>query len=604
VSNSEVIVSDAGECDPVGSAQRRFSIRFGDGAEVIEDVEYVEYAPHTADRHEESSPRARMPVRMDALPCVQGDRSGADEVSARADQVATDESDSAGQQPHNWAHNESALAPDGRPVIRPTGGDLPEILSRAQELLRETGSFFSCGNQIVCVVTDPATGEAAIAPTSPAKLSVVLSRAAAWLVKSGRNGELRRVDAPDAYCSKLLKLEHFEHLQPLTGLARQPYLRNDGTIRLEAGYDAVTGLYGVFPPPDFPVVPRPTRADAEAALGRLDALLAEFPFVEDHDRSAALAAMLTAAVRASLPVAPMFLVTAPEAGSGKTFLCQLIAAFASSRTPAPQSFPRSEEEVDKILLAELRSNPPVVFFDNLTEDIRAFQKLCVVLTSERVSGRILRSSNIATVSTRSLLLASGNNVKPSRDMQRRCITIALDPNHEMPASRVFRDPDLLVSVMKRRGEFVADALTIVSAWIGAGSPVTACQALVTYEAWSSWCRQPLLWLGRSDPAQAAFTAMHDDPERQLLQTVLTEWHDAFGSTSVMVRDLVERALSGGGSSTLRDALVDISDQGGDTMNRRRIGRWISRQVGRVAGGFRIESARRTRNAEAWRVVSV
>jgi hypothetical protein len=591
VSNSEVIVSDAGECDPVGSDQHRFSMRFGDGAEVIEDVEYVEYAAHTADQHEESSPMARMPVRMGALPCVQRDRCGADEVSAGADQVGTDETDAEGQQPHNWAHNESALAPDGRPVIRPTGGDLPEILSRAQELLRETGSFFSCGNQIVSVVTDPATGEAAIAPTSPAKLSVVLSRAAAWLVKSGRNGELRRVDAPDAYCSKLLKLEQFEHLQPLTGLARQPFLRNDGTMRLDAGYDAVTGLYGVFPPAEFPVVPRPTRADADAALGRLDALLAEFPFVADHDRSAALAAMLTAAVRASLPVAPMFLVTAPEAGTGKTFLCQLIAAFSSGRTPGPQTFPRSEEEVDKVLLAELRSNPPVVFFDNLTEDIRAFQKLCVVLTSERVSGRILRSSNIATV-------------KPARDMQRRCITITLDPKREMPAARVFRDPDLLGRVMRRRGEFVADALTIVSAWIGAGSPVTACQALVTYEAWSSWCRQPLLWLGRSDPAQGAFTAMHDDPERQLLQTVLTEWHEAFGSTSVMVRDLVERALSGGGSSTLRDALVDISDQGGDTMTRRRIGRWISRQVGRVAGGFRIESARRTRNAEAWRVQSV
>lgn len=294
--------------------------------------------------------------------------------------------------------------------------------------------------------------------------------------------------------------------------------------------------------------------------------------------------MLTAAVRPSLPLSPMFLVTAPEAGTGKTFLCHLIAALSTGRTVAPQTFPRSEEEVDKILIAELRHSPPVVFFDNLTEDIRAFQKLCVVLTTERVSGRILRSSNIATVSTRSLLLATGNHVKPARDMQRRCITMGLDPRHEMPASRVFREPDLLDKALRRRGELVADALTIIGAWLAAGSPVSACQPLVSYEAWSAWCRQPLLWLGRSDPAQSAFAAMHEDPDRQLLQTLLSEWHRAFGSASVMVRDLVERAVTDVSPGVLKEALIDISDQG-ESINRRRIGRWIARHAGRIAGGF-------------------
>jgi hypothetical protein len=284
-------------------------------------------------------------------------------------------------------------------------------------------------------------------------------------------------------------------------------------------------------------------------------------------------------------------------------LCHLIATLASARTVAPQTFPRSEEEVDKILIAELRNSPAVVFFDNLTEDIRAFQKLCAVLTTERVSGRILRTSNIATASTRSLLLATGNNVKPGQDIQRRCITITLDAKHELPASRVFTETDLLGKALRNRGALVADALTIVQAWLAEGSPMTACQPLVTYEAWASWCRQPLLWLGRSDPAHSAFAAMHVDPDRQLLQELLVAWSAAFGSAPVMVRDLIERAMSAETATGLKHALIDISDQG-ESMNRRRIGRWISRHAGRIAGGLRIEPVRRTRNADAWKVVSV
>lgn len=190
-------------------------------------------------------------------------------------------------------------------------------------------------------------------------------------------------------------------------------------------------------------------------------------------------------------------------------------------------------------------------------------------------------------------------------MQRRCITIHLDPRQEMPASRVFKEPGLLGKVMRRRGEFVADALTIVMAWMAEGSPMSTCQALVSYEAWGLWCRQPLLWLGKSDPAYSTFAAMAEDPERQLLRTLLVEWRGAFGTKAVMVRDLVDRALSDGDAegNTLREVLIEISDQG-ESVNRKRLGRWIARHAGQVVGGLRIESARRTANAESWKVVAV
>jgi hypothetical protein len=115
-------------------------------------------------------------------------------------------------------------------------------------------------------------------------------------------------------------------------------------------------------------------------LGRLKELLAEFPFAADHDCSAALSAILAATVRSSLPLAPMVHVRAHAPGSGKTYLCSVISMFASAREPAPLSMAGDNDEMGKLLLAELARAPAVVMFDNLTADIRPFEKLCTALT--------------------------------------------------------------------------------------------------------------------------------------------------------------------------------------------------------------------------------
>ncbi|MBI5277356.1 MAG: hypothetical protein HY854_12940 [Burkholderiales bacterium] len=496
---------------------------------------------------------------------------------------------------------EERLVPDGRPIIKITGGNVPEILAQAEALLGSSGRFFTTGRQIVSIETDPVTGEPAITPMTTARLSVVLSDMAAWLAPAGRAGGLRRVDAPDSYCSKLLQQERFEQLPPLAGLARQPFLRPDGSLCATPGYDLASKRYAVFQVGGAPVTVAPSRDEAEAALTRLDGLLDEFPFAADYDRSAALCGILTAAVRSSLPLAPMFLVTAPEAGTGKTLLCSLIAGFASARPVAPQIFPRSDDEVDRLLLAELRSNPRVVFFDNYNGAIPAFPRLCAVVTGEHASGRILRSSNTAVVSTRTMLLVSGNNARPSVDMQRRIVTITLDARHEIPAMRKFATENPVRRLTRDRQQFVADALVVIRAWIEAGGPLTPCEELTNFDEWVRWCRQPLLWLGRADPAQSVFSVLQDDPEKRLLGNLLTDWNRLFADRSTKVRDLVARAVADDSAELLREVLEEISDS--STLNPRKIGRWIARQSGRVAGGLRLEKCRKTASVEAWKVIT-
>jgi hypothetical protein len=77
-------------------------------------------------------------------------------------------------------------------------------------------------------------------------------------------------------------------------------MRPDGTVCAASGYDPETGLFGVFDPRSFPIIPNPSRQDAELALARLTELLGEFEFRAENDLSAAISGILTGAVRTSL----------------------------------------------------------------------------------------------------------------------------------------------------------------------------------------------------------------------------------------------------------------------------------------------------------------
>ena len=387
-----------------------------------------------------------------------------------------------------------------------------------------------------------------------------------------------RIDPPARHAAVLFDSTSYPHLPVLNGLARQPYLRPDGSLMTAAGYDSVTGMFGVFDAREFSVPDMPTRAQAEAALALLKDLLGEFSFANASDLAAALAAMLTATVRPSLAHAPMFHVRAHMVGSGKSYLCELITAFATPQRGTPTTFPADDEECRKMLLAELLRAPAVVEFDNLTGDLLAHKSLCTVLTSEFMSGRILGVSKTATVSTRTLFLSSGNNVGPVQDMTRRCISIRLDPGCETPAARSFTRPDLVREVLRERGRYVSAALTIVRAWIVAGRPKTACRSLAGYGDWSDLCRQPLLWLSCADPTVSVFEAMSEDPDRETLGRLLTAWQSVFGKMPAMVRDAVKQAsVFHDEHIELREVLRDIADERGE-INRRKLGWWIRRHA--------------------------
>lgn len=487
-----------------------------------------------------------------------------------------------------------------KPTIRVMPGELNRIVDAAEKEMQKSGRYYQRGGLIVTIINDPGTDETKIQEAGLQGLVRALSGVAVWERYDARATRYVRIDPPARHATILHESMVYHHLPVLNGLTRQPFLRPDESLVSGAGYDGVTGLFGVFDSRLFSIPEEPSRRSAEEALAVLDGLLDEFSFSGNTDRAAALSAMLTAAIRPSLPLAPMFHVRAPVVGSGKSYLCRLISAFAGPQMSAPASFPAHDEECRKLLLAELLRSPAVIEFDNLTGDLLAHKSLCSALTADRISGRILGVSKTVTVGTRTLFLSSGNNVGPVQDMTRRCISIHLDPGCETPAHRRFTRPDLVRDVLKERGRYVSAALTIIRAWIVTGRPKANAPSLAGFGDWSDLCRQPLLWLGRPDPITSLLSAMSNDPDRELLGRLLIIWQQCFGSKPTMIREAVTHAAGPDGAELL-EILAELAGERGE-INRRRLGRWITRHAGRIVAGRRFVRASGNRSAEAWQVV--
>ena len=488
-----------------------------------------------------------------------------------------------------------------KPIIIISAGEIGRIVDAAERELAATKRFYQRGGLIVCVSENVEIGDAVIRPLSQSALLRELSGCAIWTRYDRRSSSSVVIDPPARHVGVLYDSGTYTHLASLNGIARQPYLRRDGTLVTVGGFDAATGQFGAFDPSRFSVPDQPTKAQAIEALRELRQLLSEFEFSTDSDFSAALAGMLTASIRPSLAAAPMIHVQAPVISSGKSFLCSLFVAFTTPVASSALSFPNNEEECQKLLLASLMTSPGAIVFDNLTTDIVPYKSLCSALTEEHLTGRILGVSKTATVGTRILFLSSGNNVAAVKDMARRCITISLDPRVETPATRKF-DGNPLAAVRADRGRYVSLALTIIRAFIVAGSPTTSVSPLASYEQWSSWVRQPLLWLGMPDPASSVFAQLEQDPDREILGRMLHAWRLEFGTKPTMIREAVDK-IGKVGTDALRDSIREIAEERGE-INRRRLGKWIARKKGRIVDGMRFEKASGTSSAERWSVESV
>jgi hypothetical protein len=486
-----------------------------------------------------------------------------------------------------------------KPVIRVVPGELERVVDTAERVLADSGKYYQAGGLIVSVFTNPATGDSSILPIGDSELIRQLSVLAIW-EKPNQSGYVR-CDPPSSHIKLLYRSSTFTHLPSLVGIARQPYFRDsDNQLVMESGYDKISKMYGVFDSSQYPIPVDLTKEAALSALSLLEDLLIEFHFVSPTDKAAALSAIFTSVVRPSLSHAPAFHVKAPIFGSGKSYLCELIGAFAGPGGNAKVSYPKTTEEATKVMLSLLLGNPAVIEFDDMDNDWLPHGVILRMLTAEHITERILGVSKTATVSTRSLFLGSGNNVGAVRDLLRRVLTIHIDPRCATPSTLSYKRKPL-EKVRQQRGLYVAAVLTIILAWRKCGSPRTDAGSIVTYSgAWTDYCRQPLMWLGLTDPATALLEQVTHDPDAEGLGRLMSEWYRLFGSSPTAVRKVIETAER---VDDLMDSIREFPLVDKGFINNSRFGWFLKRIADREVNGFkfqRVDAPQRT----AWRVVPV
>lgn len=528
-------------------------------------------------------------------------------MNREKDKMSQSEPSDSGPEKTTPPHSQSGDQPPPRPVPdgEPDAPDKPTILvtpghlhlacDEAELNLDATGRYFVSAGRMVRVVDRPGGG-IATEEVNEQTLKVVLSDMIVWQ-RPGRDGTPVRCDPPYDVVKALLHRQDRRHLRLLNGLARQPYFGVSGQLIDQPGYDAASGIYGWFEPSAFHLH-EADRDLAEASLAKLTYLLREFDFETEADLSAALSAILTAVARPSLPVAPAFNITATSSGSGKSYLADIITVFAGPDEPHRVSYPTGAAEAGKLVVSVLMEKPAVVVFDDMQTNWKPFGPLNRALTSASTTERLLGTNRTVTVPTKALFLGTGNNTEPERDMRRRVVSIRLAPKVETPSLRSFQNSPL-AALRERRAEAVGYALNIIAAFRAAGGPASGAPSIGTYEEWSRYCREPLIWLGQPDPAQSLIDQVSHDPERESLSEFLDAWFQVFGTASVTVRKLISKADE---HPALMDALEELPVMDGRYVNRGKLGWFISKNRGRRAGGFRIEPGDSSER-RSWKIVS-
>jgi putative DNA primase/helicase len=321
----------------------------------------------------------------------------------------------------------------------------------------------------------------------------------------------------------------------------------------------------------------------------------EFPFGTDAGRSAFVANILTETVRAALDTSPAFFYTAPTPGTGKTLLSEMPSRIVHGCGPSLRPWTEGTDELRKNLFASLLAGDRTIGYDNLPNGVKVRSPhLCGFLTADVYSDRKLGVSEVPALPNRSVVFITGNNITPAGDLARRSIVIRLDADTDRLRDRRFRIADLRGHVAASRPMLLVAALTIVRAYLTAGQSVKSVP-LPSFERWSKYARDPLLWLGMVDPV--ATQADETDDEAAPLADAFRRIAESAG---IGEREFIASELAS--VCMFSPELLTAIEAAGcsNPSDAKHVGYWLRDKRDRIAGGWKLERVRTANGVATWR----
>lgn len=452
-------------------------------------------------------------------------------------------------------------------------------------------------------------GPSQIRRLDPVKLSREVS-AKYRVTKSLKNGTTGVLFPEQVARHVLADLDHMPNLKYLRMVTHTPIARADGTILDTPGYDEASGvLYlperglHVEAVPDIP-----SQQDLDSAVKLVMSMIQDFPWVTPHDRANYLGCLLVPIIRAIVPPPyKMLILGAPQRGSGKSLLAQIMRQIHGGVFRS--EMPREEEELRKVITTILDgTSSPVVQFDNVSGGLKS-STMDGLLTSAVHTDRRLGATAQVTMPNDRLWVVTGNNVMIGGDLDRRVLWANIDADMERPEMRpadAFAIPNLEAWVNDNRGALLAALLTMVRAWVVAGSPVKKAQTSDSFGLLTQTLQGILDHAGiEGNVGDLNAAPEMPDPEAEEWSTFLAEAHRVMGDGWWTARELVDKFQQGGDFGPDEDALPgDLADklrhQSAGVVKS--MGKMLAKHRNQLSDGRKVTSRGGGNQAMKWRVV--
>lgn len=383
-------------------------------------------------------------------------------------------------------------------------------------------------------------------------------------------------------CKAILAGLDWPKTRRLAGVASYPLLLPDGSLLQDPGYDSGSGIYLHEGVSIEPVPESPGKRETDDALAfLLGKFLKDFPWASDSDKANYLGILLAPLLREVIgDLFPLVYVTAPERGTGKSLLTELITILYGG---AIRTFPDNDGEMRKVITASLRGAEPVIVFDNV-ECVVKSPSLAAALTARMWTDRILGGSADGKWPNDRLWMVTGVNVTLGGDLAQRSVRVAIDYGRPDPDQRArFAIPEIARWTQAHRGTVIRALLVLARSWWSAGAP----QADHVMRGFTTWAR--IIGGILAHHGVQGFLANRE--EIRVFDEDYSEWsaflgmlHSRYGSRSFLVRDILNDAAA---DRALADVMPSTTEGGAWTAKT--LGKALAHHAGSWYDGMSIRS---------------
>ncbi len=494
------------------------------------------------------------------------------------------------------------------------------VVSASISALAAHPDVYQRGGALVQVITDSRASKGITRPASTPhiarmrepRLREILSEQCdfyKWTAGTKKaEPEQRSMHPPKWVAEQVAARDQWERVRHLEAVSSTPFLRPDGTVCDQPGFDEPTGVL-YQPSRKFPALA--DRVSLEQAIRARDFIcdiFADFPFAAPEHRSCIVAGVLTPLARHAFSgPAPLVLIDKNVRGAGGSLLADAVSMCATGRTIARMVQSANDDEDRKRIFSIGLAGDTMVLIDNITRPLGG-AALDSALTGTEFRDRVLGRSGMETAPLLACWFATGNNVQVMGDTLRRVLPVRLESQHEKPEERKgFRHDPLLPYVEAEHPKLVIAALTILKGYFQSGRADLGLPAWGSFDSWSRVVRESLVWAGMADPGKARQQLTEGaDAEATALRVVFEHWRllddTGTGVTAARILETVNSTDPQDQTTphqAVREALIELAPtafaKGGSA---RSLGKRLKHFKGRVLGGNALDS--RTSNmGERW-----